>query len=45
MPKFLAEREILGAFLQDLIFAYALGLVASISNISRAVKARKQARI
>lgn len=45
MPDFLSEKDILGAVLQDLLFAYALGLVASISNITRAVKARKQSRI
>lgn len=45
MPDFLSQGEILGAVVQDLFFAYALGLVASIGNISRAVKARKQTRV
>ena len=45
MPDLLPEKDILSAFLQDLLFAYALGLVASISNITRTLKARKQTRI
>lgn len=42
MPDFLSEGEILSAFIGDLVFAYALGAVASISTIARSVKARKQ---
>lgn len=45
MPEFLSEKEILIAFLKDLLFAYALGLVASFGNISRMAKARKQSRV
>lgn len=45
MPNFLSEREILGAFIGDLVFAYLLGAFASIGTIARAVKERKQSRI
>lgn len=45
MPEFLSDKDIFGAFVHDLVFAYLLGLFASIGNITRMVKSRKQSII
>lgn len=41
-PDFLAEPEIWDGFIEDLIFAYVFGFMASIGNIVNIVKAKKQ---
>lgn len=41
-PNFLTESEVLGAVVQDLLFAYGFGIVATISSIVAVVKARKK---
>ncbi len=40
-PQFLAESDISGPFISDLLFAYIFGFFASISNIKNIIKARK----
>ncbi len=40
-PEFLTDPEISGAVIEDLIFAYGFGLLATIGNISQVIKARK----
>ncbi len=41
-PEFLAEPEIGDAVIEDLIFAYAFGFLATIGNITQVIKARKE---
>ena len=41
-PDFLSDPEISGAVIEDLIFAYGFGILATFGNISQVFKARKQ---
>ena len=42
-PDFLAEPEVQSAVIEELVIAYALGILASVGNIINIVKARKAA--
>lgn len=44
LPDFLKESEIMGAAVKDLLIAYALGAVASFSNIAAALKGSAKPR-
>lgn len=43
-PEFLEDPEVRGAVAKDLVFAYALGIIASIGNIVNIVKSKKQSK-